>query len=631
METGNSDSAGSMPVPPLALADGVYWLGVRNRDEHLSANSYALMEGGHAWVIDPGSAAAWPVVRRALEALFEMYGVAGEHQSYSIVATGPDISSMGCVSAGRDALALSSGARPEKLIIHWRAAMLAGALDVGVEYVDVGEQAIVLGEERVIQAMQLAPHSRNGRIALYDEARQVFFSGAVFGSLGADLPLMDVSGADDEEQARAIPGLRSYYHQFSDPGWIDALRDENHPHWSMSERLVCPRFGAVRRNTVSELLGLLASEPAQLPEVFQDPQITDSDELAGFLEETQELEGLGFIPAPDMQLLDDSRVQDDETPLLNSEFFDELATRLINGAQASVGANASGVAQASGEVAGAADTRGRGVVVFAQLDGLGKLITEHGYGEGDKAIRTFSSIILGVRSETALSFHLFGSDFAVLLPHGDKSAGVALAERLRTAIAESSGFLTHLTATFSVVSASEVTSLASLRERGRARLRYAWSQERGSICADVPEGAFSDSAGASSAGARTRVLIVEPDSFTSTLFSEFLTGEGYECGVCAHGVRAFDAVLEYRPHIIIADVFLAGSDVFRLREALAARSETAGIPVVICSYMKDDVTVRRAHALGMYHLLKKPVELSELSGLAAGYARAPEVFAEWSS
>ena len=618
METGDTGSAGSRPVPPLALADGVYWLGSRDRDEYLSVNSYALIEGDHAWVIDPGSATAWPEVRRALEALFGMYGVAPEHQSYSIIATGPDISSMGCLSAGLEALSLSSGARPDRLITHWRAAMLAGALDLEVEYVDVGEQAIVLGEGRVLHAMQLAPQSYSGRIALYDEARHVFFSGAVFGSLGADLPLMEVTDSDDQEHARAIPGLRSYYHQFSDPRWTDALRDENHPHWHMSERLVCPRFGAVRRNTVSELLGLLASEPAELPEVFQDPQISDSDELAGFLEETQELEGLGFIPTPDMQLLDDSRVQDDESPLLNSEFFDELATRLISGAQGGPGVE---------EITGGgetADSPGHGVVVFAQLDGLGKLVTEHGYGEGDKAIRTFSSIMLGVRSETALSFHLFGSDFAVLLPDGDKRAGVALAEQLRAANAESPGFLKRLTATFSVVSASEVTTLAALRDLARARLRYAWSQGPGSICEETPDAAMSGADG------RTRVLIVEPDLFTSTLFSEFLAGEGYDCRICSHGVRAFDMALEYRPHIIISDVFLAGSDVFRLREALAARSETAGIPVVICSYLKDDVTVRRAHALGMYHLLKKPVELSELSGLVAGYARAPEVFAEWS-
>ena len=631
METGDTAEAAPRPVPPLALADGVYWLGSRERDEHLAVNSYALVENDHVWVVDPGSAATWPEVRRAIETLFDMYGVAGEHQSYSIIATGPDISSVGCVSAGLEGLSLSSGVRPDKLIIHWRAAMLAGASDLEVEYVDVGEQAITLGADRVLYAMQLAPQSYNGRIALYDESRQVFFSGSVFGSLGADLPLMEVSGAEDEEHARAIPGLRSYYHQFSDSRWIEALRDENHPHWHMSERLICPRFGAIRRNTVSELLGLLASEPAELPEVFQDPKIPDPDELAEFLEETQELEELGYIPTPDMQLLDDSRVRDEESPLLNSAFFDELAGRLIIGVQVSSGteAGSGGVLNDDPGLEGQtaiSGTHGRGVVVFTQLDGLGKLITEYGYGEGDKAIRTFSSIILSARSRTALSFHLFGSDFAVLLPEGDKPAGVALAETLRAATRESPGFLKRLTATFSVVSFSEVTSLSSLRDLARERLRYAWSQGAGSICSEIPSDAVAEPE-----SVKTRVLIVEPDSFTAMLFSEFLAGEGYDCRICSHGLRAFDMALEYRPHIIVSDVFLAGTDVFRLREALAARSETAAIPVIICSYMKDDVTVRRAHALGMYHLLKKPVELSELSGLVAGYARSPEVFSEWSS
>src|ERR671915_153659 len=78
--------------------------------------------------------------------------------------------------------------------------------------------------------------------------------------------------------------------------------------------------------------------------------------------------------------------------------------------------------------------------------------------------------------------------------------------------------------------------------------------------------------------AKGRVLIVDDEPSISDALSEMLQGWGYETAVASDGRKGLGAVEEFRPSVVVSDVYMPNLDGFGLlREMRGLHPETAVI------------------------------------------------------
>jgi CheY-like chemotaxis protein len=106
-----------------------------------------------------------------------------------------------------------------------------------------------------------------------------------------------------------------------------------------------------------------------------------------------------------------------------------------------------------------------------------------------------------------------------------------------------------------------------------------------------------------------RVLIVDDNPATHQLLERYLAPHFYEVAHASSGADALQQVSEAAPDIIILDVMMPSMDGWQVLRALTESAQTAGIPVVVCSVLKEP---ELAVSLGARVYLKKPVDRLEL-------------------
>jgi CheY-like chemotaxis protein len=106
-----------------------------------------------------------------------------------------------------------------------------------------------------------------------------------------------------------------------------------------------------------------------------------------------------------------------------------------------------------------------------------------------------------------------------------------------------------------------------------------------------------------------RVLIVDDNPATHQLLERYLAPHFYEVAHASSGADALQRVAETAPDIIILDVMMPSMDGWQVLRALTEDPRTAGIPVVVCSVLKEP---ELAVSLGARVYLKKPVDRLEL-------------------
>lgn len=122
---------------------------------------------------------------------------------------------------------------------------------------------------------------------------------------------------------------------------------------------------------------------------------------------------------------------------------------------------------------------------------------------------------------------------------------------------------------------------------------------------------------------RRRILIAEDNALVGELLELRLQGAGYETRLCPDGAEAAEAMLAYRPHVLIADIQLPGLNGLDLLGRVRQNPETARIPAIIMTAYRYGGEVERARALGAQAVVRKPFEFDDLlrqvSRLAAGW------------
>ncbi|MBI2939794.1 MAG: response regulator [Chloroflexi bacterium] len=105
--------------------------------------------------------------------------------------------------------------------------------------------------------------------------------------------------------------------------------------------------------------------------------------------------------------------------------------------------------------------------------------------------------------------------------------------------------------------------------------------------------------------ARPRVvLVVDDNQDTLRLFTRYLEPYPYLVITASDGDQARRAVDERQPDAVVLDVMLPSADGWEVLHALRSRPETARIPVVVCTVLKQEELAR---SLGATEFILKPV------------------------
>jgi PAS domain S-box-containing protein len=126
----------------------------------------------------------------------------------------------------------------------------------------------------------------------------------------------------------------------------------------------------------------------------------------------------------------------------------------------------------------------------------------------------------------------------------------------------------------------------------------------------------------SSVGRRLRVLLVDDAEDTRRIFGRLLELLGHETRMARDALTGLDGALEFRPHVVLLDIGLPGTDGYELARRM--RQEPALEHTVIIAVTGYGRQADRLHSLesGFDHHLVKPPDIDLLKQLLADIARS---------
>jgi CheY-like chemotaxis protein len=126
---------------------------------------------------------------------------------------------------------------------------------------------------------------------------------------------------------------------------------------------------------------------------------------------------------------------------------------------------------------------------------------------------------------------------------------------------------------------------------------------------------------ARSAGGRLRVLLVDDAEDTRKIFGRLLELLGHDTRVARDAFTGLDAALEFRPHVVLLDIGLPGTDGYSLARRM--RQEPAledTVLIAVTGYGRQTDRLRSLDS-GFDHHLVKPPDIDLLKQLLADIAR----------
>ena len=114
---------------------------------------------------------------------------------------------------------------------------------------------------------------------------------------------------------------------------------------------------------------------------------------------------------------------------------------------------------------------------------------------------------------------------------------------------------------------------------------------------------------------RTRILLIDDESYFTDLMAEFLVGRGFEVRTAPTGEQGLEVAAEFRPRIVLLDLMMPGvGGMETLRRIKSEQPETS---VIMVTAIDDRDTARKALALGASDYVTKPLTLDFLESVLA--------------
>ncbi len=120
---------------------------------------------------------------------------------------------------------------------------------------------------------------------------------------------------------------------------------------------------------------------------------------------------------------------------------------------------------------------------------------------------------------------------------------------------------------------------------------------------------------------KKRVLIVDDSETIRRITEALLTKEGYQVTVAEDGLRAFAAIIDFKPDIIFLDIMMPSLNGYQVCSIIKNNPEYRHIPVIMLS-SKDDIFDRaRGRVSGADFFMSKPFSKEELFSAVKQYLK----------
>lgn len=106
---------------------------------------------------------------------------------------------------------------------------------------------------------------------------------------------------------------------------------------------------------------------------------------------------------------------------------------------------------------------------------------------------------------------------------------------------------------------------------------------------------------------KIRILCIDDDKTSLTLMEKFLTKSGFEVITSDNGPEGLQAVSREKPDLILLDVMMPGMDGYEVCSKLQENEQTAYIPVIFTTALKEDQDKNKAFAVGAVDYIIKPI------------------------
>lgn len=104
---------------------------------------------------------------------------------------------------------------------------------------------------------------------------------------------------------------------------------------------------------------------------------------------------------------------------------------------------------------------------------------------------------------------------------------------------------------------------------------------------------------------KTKILVVEDETFLVKIYSVKLAKEGYDVQIATDGEAAIASAKSFKPDLILLDLILPKVNGFEALEEIRKMPETKDTPVIVLSNLGQQEDVKRAESLGADDYLVK--------------------------
>ncbi len=109
-----------------------------------------------------------------------------------------------------------------------------------------------------------------------------------------------------------------------------------------------------------------------------------------------------------------------------------------------------------------------------------------------------------------------------------------------------------------------------------------------------------------------KIFIVDDDPQVTSLFTSYLSSEGYETKAENQSSKALEVALEFKPDLFILDLMMSEPDGFKLCRLIRTFPVFWSTPILIVTALNDEDSRVVAYGAGANSFLSKPFPINEL-------------------
>lgn len=103
----------------------------------------------------------------------------------------------------------------------------------------------------------------------------------------------------------------------------------------------------------------------------------------------------------------------------------------------------------------------------------------------------------------------------------------------------------------------------------------------------------------------SRILVIEDDQWFSALFKKTLERADYAVDTAHNAIEGMKQIDKRNPDAIILDFFMPGPNAMVLLHELQSYTDTARIPVILCTNSAGDIPAQSVNSYGVKVVLDK--------------------------